>query len=372
MASKSFRLEFGSIYQKKPGGNYHYRFQLEGHRKSVCLNTRNRAAAIKEAEQHIPIVQAPTAEIIAAHVKQARGMSSPVCNLSLNDVWDYYSQSPDRATPATLHEHLQYRGTLEEFIRFAGDRQLPVSSVTPSMTDRFADYLRNLEIAVATHNRKIKRLRRIFSTLTSITGHDNPFTTALFRREREEQELDRRRLAFSREQEQQLLDVLDDDNYQIRNKPEVKVLYHLGMYTGQRLKDCVLLQWNNVDLARRMIRVRQFKTGKLVTIPIANRLLEVLQVAETWRVNDYVCPLTAVRYKQIDRHGKTIGDNLVNHEIMNVIKWIGLEPSIPVPGRKRRLSQYGFHSLRHSFASHCAEADIPKPVLLSILGTDVG
>ncbi|MEA4862265.1 MAG: hypothetical protein VB042_03040 [Victivallaceae bacterium] len=60
MPSKSFRLEFGSIYQKKPGGNYHYRFQLEGRRKSVCLNTRNRAAAIKEAEQHIPIVQAPT------------------------------------------------------------------------------------------------------------------------------------------------------------------------------------------------------------------------------------------------------------------------------------------------------------------------
>jgi hypothetical protein len=31
---------------------------------------------------------------------------------------------------------------------------------------------------------------------------------------------------------------------------------------------------------------------------------------------------------------------------------------------------YGFHSLRHSFASICAEAGVPKAVLLSILGTD--
>ena len=31
---------------------------------------------------------------------------------------------------------------------------------------------------------------------------------------------------------------------------------------------------------------------------------------------------------------------------------------------------YGFHSLRHSFASFCAEAGVPKAVLLSILGTE--
>ena len=34
------------------------------------------------------------------------------------------------------------------------------------------------------------------------------------------------------------------------------------------------------------------------------------------------------------------------------------------------MTVYGFHSLRHSFASFCAEAGVPKAVLLSILGTD--
>jgi len=41
-----------------------------------------------------------------------------------------------------------------------------------------------------------------------------------------------------------------------------------------------------------------------------------------------------------------------------------------VPGRKKKMTVYGFHSLRHSFASFCAEAGVPKAVLLSILGTD--
>ena len=34
------------------------------------------------------------------------------------------------------------------------------------------------------------------------------------------------------------------------------------------------------------------------------------------------------------------------------------------------MTVYGFHSLRHSFCSFCAEAGISQAVLLSILGTD--
>ena len=41
-----------------------------------------------------------------------------------------------------------------------------------------------------------------------------------------------------------------------------------------------------------------------------------------------------------------------------------------VPGRNKKMTVYGFHSLRHSFCSFCAEAGVPKAVVLSILGTD--
>ena len=103
---------------------------------------------------------------------------------------------------------------------------------------------------------------------------------------------------------------------------------------------------------------------------MAAPLKQVLETALAWRCNDYVCPRTAERYNHCDKNGKNIGNNLVNLDVLRVIRWIGVEPSVAVPGRKRRMTQYGFHSLRHTFASHCAEAGIPKAVLLSILGTD--
>ena len=132
------------------------------------------------------------------------------------------------------------------------------------------------------------------------------------------------------------------------------------MFTGQRLKDCVLLQWQNVDMDHKRIYVKQFKTGKEVTIPMAEELFQVLTEAIEWRENQYVCPKSAARYNKQNRAGKNVGNNLVNIDVLRVIRWIGLEPSISVPGRNKKMTVYGFHSLRHSFASFCAEAGVPE------------
>ena len=154
------------------------------------------------------------------------------------------------------------------------------------------------------------------------------------------------------------------------NKPEIRVIYYIGMFTGQRLKDCVLLQWQNVDMKNRRLWIKQFKTGKEVTIPMADELYDALKEACSWKINQYVCPKSAARYNKVDKNGKNVGVNLINIDVLRVIRWIGLEPSIEVPGRSKKMTVYGFHSLRHAFASFCAESGIPKAVLLSILGTD--
>ena len=166
--------------------------------------------------------------------------------------------------------------------------------------------------------------------------------------------------------------VLDDDQYKVMNKPEVRVIYYLGMFTGQRMKDCVLLRWNKINFNLKRIWVKQFKTGKEVTIPIAPKLLEVLQGALAWKTGeaDYVCPNIATRYNKTNVLGKNVGNNLVNIDMLRVIRWIGLEPSVEVPGRDKKVTVYGFHSLRHSFASYCAEAGVPQATVISILGAD--
>ena len=106
------------------------------------------------------------------------------------------------------------------------------------------------------------------------------------------------------------------------------------------------------------------------TVTMAPQLYDALIEAQRWKCNQYVCPNTAARYNKTNSEGKNVGNILVDLDVLRVIRWIGLEPSVAVPGRKKKMTVYGFHFLRHSFASFCAEGGVPKAVLLSISGTE--
>ena len=372
----------GKLRQKDKDGPYYYRLMVaDGVRKEFSLKTSDFEEACRKAAGLDAVWEAPTQDVAIAQIKAIKGFSKITENLPLSGIWEKYEVHPDRARPLTPQESLMYRSTLQEFIDYAEGRLdnkdgkrgtfSVISDITPEFVSRYVDYLKTTRIAVDTHNRKLRRLRKIFECLNDYCGGENPFRAKyIFRDQREEQGCVVRRQAFTQEQEQQLRDVLADTVHRVMNKSEIRCIYYIGMYAGQRLKDCVLLQWQNVDMEHRRLFVKQFKTGKEVTIPMAAPLFDVLKEAEEWRINQYVCPKTAARYNKTNTAGKNVGNNLVNIDVLRVIRWIGLEPSVDVPGRDKKMTVYGFHSLRHSFCSFCAEAGIPKAVLLSILGTD--
>jgi len=367
----------GKLRQKNSKGNYYYRLTVaNGIRKEFALKTADETEAIQRAEELDSIYAAPNMDVAVAQINAIKGFSKQAQMLPLSEGWAKYEIHPERATPHTVSEQLAYKTTYDEFVEYvsAPGKHTVITSIAELSNDiaeEYAAYMRTIPQAVDTHNRKIKRLRKIFDCLSDYYSGNNPFKSkTLLRSTREEQDTVARRQAFTKEQEQQLRDVLADDQYKVMNKPEIRVIYYLGMFTGQRLKDCVLLQWQNIDMERKRIFVKQFKTGKEVTIPMAEELFQVLSEASKWREDQYVCPKSAARYNKQNRAGKNVGNNLVNIDVLRVIRWIGLEPSISVPGRNKKMTVYGFHSLRHSFASFCAEAGVPKAVLLSILGTD--
>ena len=74
---------------------------------------------------------------------------------------------------------------------------------------------------------------------------------------------------------------------------------------------------------------------------MAAELYAVLEEAQTWKEDQYVCPKSAARYNKVDRNGKSVGVNLINIDVLRVIRWIGLEPSIAVPGRSKKMTVYG-------------------------------
>jgi len=371
MAEKRVKLDVGTVYRKPGGDWYYFRYQVNGQRKAVSLKTRNLKEAVAKAREVVPIVKATATEVISAHVKHARGLASIRRGLELGEAWSVYERHPERATPATVSEQESYRSTFQEFVDVIDGKALGIGDITSAHAERFAQYMRDRSIAVDTHNRKIRRIRKVFGVLRDYRDAGNPFAArTLLRKEREEQGSVPQRLSFSREQEDLLLKALDDPGRKVMNKPEIRVIYHLGMFTGQRMKDCIMLTWDRVDLNRRRIWVKQYKTGREVTIPIAPKLLEVLREAQGWKRDQHVCPSVAERYSKLDAKGKNTGNNLVNIDVLRVIKWIGLEPSITVPGRDKKVTVYGFHSLRHSFVSHCAEAGVPEAVVVSIVGAN--
>ncbi len=369
MSEKPVQLEIGSVFKKKANGNYYFRYQVNGQRKCVSLKTTKKQDAVSKAKEMIPVLKATTVEIISAHVKHARDLVKKHKTIKLTDVWKAYSKHPQKANPSTVAEVLGYKSTFNEFIDYINDENRMFHEINEEVAFEYSEHLRKQNISVSTHNRKIGRLRKIFDVLQEYRDYKNPFESKSLRRKvREEQENSVRRLSFTYEQEQQLLNVLEDDKHKVMFKPEMRVVYYIGMFTGQRFKDCVLLKWQNVDLNKRRIWVKQFKTGKEVSIPIAPKLLSVLKEALAWKTDQYVCSNVAKRYNRLDKNGKNVGNNLVNIDALRVIKWIGLEPSIEVPGRKKKVTVYGFHSLRHSFVSHCAEAGVSRAVVISIIG----
>ena len=99
MALQKIKLKIGTVYQKEPNGIYYFRYQVNGARKAISLKTRNKQQAIKEAEKYVPLLQATSSEVIAAHVQHARNLATPEKNLLLYQAWEEYEKSPDGQTP---------------------------------------------------------------------------------------------------------------------------------------------------------------------------------------------------------------------------------------------------------------------------------
>ena len=91
------KLAVGSIRRRGVHGYFAYRCQVNGRRTEISLQTRDYHEALKKVAELVPIAQARTAEVIAAHVNEARGFAKQATDLALTDAWAKYEQHPDWA-----------------------------------------------------------------------------------------------------------------------------------------------------------------------------------------------------------------------------------------------------------------------------------
>jgi integrase len=141
--------------------------------------------------------------------------------------------------------------------------------------------------------------------------------------------------------------------------PEWQTLIYLGYYLGARLSDAKLLRWNCVDLAAGQIRYVQAKTGRAVIVPIHPDLYaHLLAIAGHDNPDAYLCPTLARRRN--DGHG-------LSAQFGRLMKVAGID-SLSVQTARRSFSRKSFHSLRHSFSSHLANAGVSADLCMKLVG----
>jgi len=145
---------------------------------------------------------------------------------------------------------------------------------------------------------------------------------------------------------------------------EMRLLLALGIYTGLRLGDCVLLEWGNVDLVRGVVSVVPKKTarrtGKRVVVPLHRVLAGMLEEIPKRRRTGYLLPELASAYR---RHG-----SLVTGRVRRLFESCGIKTGKADKKTERKIVDVGFHSLRHTFVSLSANAGAPMAVVQSLVG----
>jgi integrase len=354
----------GYIYQRRKGGSYYLEYTINGNRKSFSLKTKNKEVAEKKRDEILsPLKEAKTKEQVALHIGEARNLITK-SKIKLSEIWDVYLKSPARpkASEKTLKDH-EYR--LNRFLGWLYKKYPSVESlaqVDDKLALKYAENLQGEKLSPKTYNAHLASLKLITRVLSRQAGIvENPWDGVT------KQELaPHSHKEFSEEQVLAILESFDNSNLNIMHKEEARLMFHLGAWTGLRLKDCALLKWENIEFERNIISCIPHKTKRfhrVVNIPMHPMLREELEKAMAWKENDYLLPKIAHRYNY-NKSG-------VQKDAIKILQFNGFETSRDAGSnehRAQRISQYGFHSFRHSFVSFCAKNNVPLPVVESIVG----
>ena len=135
-----------------------------------------------------------------------------------------------------------------------------------------------------------------------------------------------------------------------------------GFYLGARLMDVVNLTWENVDLAGGVITYEQRKTGKPVTAPLHPDLKNHLFKLAGDNPRAPLCP--ALQKRSVG------GRKGLSETFKLIMRDAGIsQQQVKGKGKQgRAFSKVSFHSLRHTFSSALANANVPAEVRQKLTG----
>lgn len=252
------------------------------------------------------------------------------------------------------------RGAWEKFVRWARAEHgadAAMQDVTEEWARAYSKHVQDEGLTPQRHN-KLLTTAGVMFRLAGVAP--NPFAGVEKLREAEAEH----REPFTKEQVRRLLDAAEGEW-----RGFLAVLYYMGLRRG----DAATLRWNCRDAATGKWHVRMAKTGKVVEPCEHPELAAVLRETASKGKSGYLFPGIAAQYRTAPNGlsdwfrrfaGKVLGERDGEDGTFRAFEVCQERTG----GGKRRVSRYGLHSFRHSFASHAAQAGVPLGVLQAWLG----
>ncbi len=159
----------------------------------------------------------------------------------------------------------QYKKYWHDFLKFLDDRIIHLGEVRQIDADNFLTSLIKNKISDNLYNQYLLTLNMIFNSLLE-NKRDNPF-----KKFGKKTVIQTSHKEFTKEDVLKIFTAFDNPDLKIINKDEMRLLFHIGCWTGLRLKDCCLLEWDCINLEKGFLSVIPSKTkkyNKTVIIPI--------------------------------------------------------------------------------------------------------
>ena len=254
-----------------------------------------------------------------------------------------------------LRAYWKYFQIVHEFLTYIGvkaDRLL--REITPADVRSWRDALKKKGLAAPTVNGAIKVLRMPFKAAHDLGYIEiNPCTKNAVKLLKDEARSVSKDV-FTPEQIAALIDNAPSEHW--------KGAILCGYYTGLRLRDVADLEWRAVDLTDLSITVTTQKTGKDVTVPLHPQFAAWLLKQTRGIGKAPVFPSLA---------GKAgSGKSGLSMAFKRIMERAGIRGRIlrEATGEGRSQSSLSFHSLRHSFNSALANADVAQEIRQKLTG----
>lgn len=358
---KERRKGMGTL--EKRGRVYFARWTVEGRRYSQSTGTADR----REAEARLAELVAPfqlkdKAERLEAFAGKLDGVKSRLRDfeesrpaMKVADAWEAFEKSPNRkdtAGASRLSICERWSNELVEFLKCRFPEIVEVRAVgkvhaTAFANEAFADR------SNSTRNQAVSFLRQMWRVL--IADGEARIASNPWDGIQKKHETHTRRRELTVEELAKVYALLEGED---------RLLFSVGIYTGQRLGDCALLEWGQVDLIRRHItlipRKTARKTGRSVVVPIHENLLQMLLAFPPSARSGYVMPMSAATYLK--------SSSKLSDHFMRLFKKAGIETHTNGADGIRKRALVSFHSLRHTFVSLAANAGVPLAIVQGIVG----